>query len=97
MKLKQDAPIAWACLKVSGNVKVVSITLLRKQSSCIRIQDAEHFGGNMRNRRWLKVVSVLAVLCGPVAVSAQTVNFDTLPALTRHNARALGFICARRC
>jgi hypothetical protein len=35
----------------------------------------------MRNQRWWKVVSILAVLWGPVAASAQTVSFDTLPAL----------------
>ena len=35
----------------------------------------------MRKHRWLKVVSVLVVLCGPAAVSAQSVSFNTLPAL----------------
>ncbi|MFC3653319.1 FG-GAP repeat domain-containing protein [Dyella humi] len=35
----------------------------------------------MRKQRWLKVVGVLVVLFGPVSVSAQTVSFDTLPAL----------------
>lgn len=35
----------------------------------------------MRKQWWLRLVSVLAVLCGPVVVSAQTVSFDTLPAL----------------
>ena len=35
----------------------------------------------MRNHRWVKVVSVLAALLGPVVVSAQDVNFNTLPAL----------------
>jgi hypothetical protein len=35
----------------------------------------------MHRRRWLAVLSVLAVLSGPAAVSAQSVNFSTLPVL----------------
>jgi hypothetical protein len=35
----------------------------------------------MCKHRWLAVVSVLAALCGSAAVSAQSINFNTLPAL----------------